>query len=109
MKKRILNAMAVAGAGVTTTYMVLFALFLLADHIHAPWFASVQTIGILTLVASPLAFLATFGALPCIIMQKADIRRKIGLFALVAIGVGITGWFTAGVFQLWRMGPINPG
>ena len=32
MRERIINAVAIAGAGVTATYMVVFALFLLAEH-----------------------------------------------------------------------------
>jgi hypothetical protein len=109
MKERINNAIVAAGVGVSAAYMVVFALFLFAEHIHDPWFRSVQAIGTLGLLASPLTFLATFAALPCAIMQKADIRRKVVLFAFNVFGVGITGWFTVGVFHLWRMGPINPG
>ena len=61
------------------------------------------------MLLSPLALIITLaGLIGSLGWKQHPVARWIcGVLAF--IGILITGYFTLGMFALWKMGPINPG
>jgi hypothetical protein len=82
MKNEITKALVGLGTGLSAVYLVVFALFLVADHIHGGWFRNIQGIGILGLLVSPLACVMIFAGLLCVFFLQRDIRSRLVLMAI---------------------------